>query len=33
MTPLDKVRGLYTANSPRSFAEDLMAHMQHGYVN
>jgi len=32
MTPLDKVRGLYTAQSPRTFAEDLTAHMQHGYV-
>jgi hypothetical protein len=32
VTPLDKVRGLYTAQSPRTFAEDLTAHMQHGYV-
>ena len=32
MSPLDKVRLLYTAQSPRTFAEDLTAHMQHGYV-
>lgn len=32
MTPLDKVRALYTDNSPRTFAEDLTAHMQCGYV-
>ena len=32
MTPLDKVRALYTAESPRTFAEDITAHMQHGYV-
>ena len=32
MTPLDKVRALYTDNSPRTLAEDLTAHMQRGYV-
>jgi hypothetical protein len=32
LTPLDKVRALYTAESPRTFPEDLTAHMQHGYV-
>ena len=32
MTPLDKVRELYTEHSPRTFAEDVTAHMQHGYV-
>lgn len=32
MTPLDKVRALYTDKSPRTFEEDLTAHMQCGYV-
>ena len=32
MTPFDKVRALYTEQSPRTFAEDLTAHMQCGYV-
>ena len=32
MTPLDKVRALYSAQSPRTFEEDVAAHMAHGYV-
>lgn len=32
MTPLDKVRMLYTEQSPRTFEEDLTAHMVNGYV-
>ena len=32
MSPIDKVRGLYTDNSPRTFEEDLAAHFNHGYV-
>lgn len=32
MTPIDKVRALYTAQSPRTFEEDLAAHFNHGYV-
>ena len=32
MTPLDKVRALYTEQSPRTFEEDLTAHFRHGYV-
>ena len=32
MSPLDKVRLLYTEKSPRSFEEDLTAHFYHGYV-
>jgi len=32
MTPVDKVSALYTETSPRSFAEDLTAHLHCGYV-
>ena len=32
MSPVDKVRMLYTADSPRTFEEDLCAHMRTGYV-
>ena len=32
MSPLDKVRALYTTESPRTFEEDLTAHFNHGYV-
>ena len=31
MTPLDKVRSLYTADSPRTFEEDMTAHIATGY--
>lgn len=32
MTPIDRVRMLYTANSPRTFEEDVAAHLNHGYL-
>lgn len=32
MSPFDKVRALYTDQSPRTFEEDLAAHFHHGYV-
>ena len=32
MAPIDKVRMLYTEQSPRTFEEDLSAHFYHGYV-
>lgn len=32
MTPMEKVKMLYTEQSPRTFAEDLTAHMVNGYV-
>lgn len=32
MSPIDKVRALYTDKSPRTFEEDLTAHFNHGYV-
>lgn len=32
MSALNKVRMLYTADSPRTFEEDLSAHLHHGYV-
>lgn len=32
MSALNKVRLLYTADSPRTFEEDLTAHLHHGYV-
>lgn len=31
MTPLDKVRSLYTEDSPRTFEEDMTAHIASGY--
>ena len=32
MSPINKVRALYTDKSPRTFEEDLAAHFNHGYV-
>jgi len=32
MSALNKVLMLYTADSPRTFEEDLSAHLHHGYV-
>lgn len=32
MSPLDKVRALYTAESARNFEEDVAAHMENGYL-
>lgn len=32
MAPIDKVRMLYTEDSPRTFEEDLSAHLYNGYV-
>lgn len=32
MTAVEKVMALYTSNSPRTFEEDLTAHLMHGYV-
>lgn len=32
MSPIDKVRALYTDKSPRTFEEDLTAHFHCGYV-
>lgn len=32
MTPAEKVAALYDADSPRTFREDLEAHLLHGYV-
>ena len=31
-TPMNKVRMLYTAQSPRTFEEDVTAHMAYGYL-
>lgn len=31
MSPLTKVKMLYTEQSPRSFEEDVLAHLMHGY--
>jgi hypothetical protein len=31
MTPIEKCKMLYTAESPRSFEEDMLAHLAHGY--
>jgi hypothetical protein len=32
MTPIEKCRMLYTADSPRTFEEDVLAHLTHGYL-
>jgi hypothetical protein len=31
MTPIEKCKMLYTADSPRTFEEDMLAHLNHGY--
>ena len=31
MTPIEKCKMLYTPQSPRTFEEDMMAHLAHGY--
>jgi hypothetical protein len=31
MTPIQKCKLLYTAESPRTFEEDMLAHLAHGY--
>lgn len=31
MTPIEKCKLLYTADSPRTFEEDMLAHLNHGY--
>lgn len=31
MTPIEKCKMLYTAESPRTFEEDMLAHLAHGY--
>jgi hypothetical protein len=31
MTPIEKCKMLYTADSPRTFEEDMLAHLSHGY--
>jgi hypothetical protein len=30
MTPIEKCKMLYTADSPRTFEEDMLAHLSHG---
>ena len=32
MTPIEKCRMLYTADSPRTFEQDMLAHLSHGYL-
>jgi hypothetical protein len=32
MTPIEKCRMLYTADSPRTFEEDVLAHLTHGHL-
>jgi hypothetical protein len=32
MTPIQKCKMLYTPQSPRTFEEDVTAHMAHGYL-
>jgi len=31
MTPIEKCKMLYTPQSPRTFEEDMLAHLSHGY--
>lgn len=31
MTPIEKCKMLYTPQSPRTFEEDMLAHLAHGY--
>lgn len=31
MRPIEKCKLLYTAESPRTFEEDMLAHLSHGY--
>lgn len=32
MTPAEKIAALYDANSPRTFREDVEAHLMNGYI-